>query len=120
MHQFGFERLDVWKKSITLNKFVYELSADFPDEERFGLIAQIRRAAISIPANIAEGASRFSSKDQIRFYGYAYGSLMEVLNFIILAKEFNFIDQAYYDSSRSQISEIANKLNALTNSAKGR
>ncbi len=120
MHQFGFERLVVWKNAITLSKLVYEISADFPSEERFGLIAQIRRAVISIPANIAEGASRFSRKDQVRFYGYAYGSLMEVLNFVILAKEFNFMDEVDYENSRNHISEIANKLNALTNSVKGR
>jgi len=81
--------LDVWKLSIQLVKAIYKLTSEFPSEEKFGLISQIRSAAVSIPSNIAEGAARNSIKDYIRFLYISLGSLSEVETQLIIAKELN-------------------------------
>ncbi len=115
-HQYSFERLEVWKLSIELSKFIYETSKAFPDSEKFGLTNQIRRASVSVASNIAEGSARFSKRDQSRFYEIAFGSLMEVANDLILAQELQFITKDTADSIRPIINEIANKINALRKS----
>ena len=75
-HGDSFEKLDVWQKARTYVKIIYQLTESFPDNEKFGWISQLRRASISIVSNIAEGTSRSSLKDQIRFTEIAYGSAM--------------------------------------------
>jgi four helix bundle protein len=77
---FGFERLDVWAKAIDFADTVYSVTRDFPSDERFGLTNQMRRAAVSISSNIAEGSSRNSPKDFARFIEIATGSLFEVVS----------------------------------------
>ncbi|MEY4569448.1 MAG: hypothetical protein RLZZ398_887 [Verrucomicrobiota bacterium] len=77
---FGFERLDVWGKAIDFADTVYSVTRDFPSDERFGLTNQMRRAAVSISSNIAEGCSRNSPKDFARFIEIATGSLFEVVS----------------------------------------
>jgi four helix bundle protein len=76
---FNFEKLDVWQEAIQFADLVYELTAGFPDEERFGLTNQMRRAAVSISSNLAEGSSRVSRTDFARFVEIATGSLFEVV-----------------------------------------
>ena len=115
-YQYPFEKLDVWRLSITLAKMIYQTSISFPETEKFGLTNQIRRASVSISSNIAEGSARTSSKDQARFYEIAFGSLMEVTSQLILAVELEYISHETNDDFRPQIDEIANKLNALRNS----
>ncbi|WP_320167918.1 four helix bundle protein [Mangrovibacterium marinum] len=115
-YQYPFEKLDVWRLSIKLAKMVYKTSISFPETEKFGLTNQIRRAAVSISSNIAEGSARMSSKDQARFYEIAFGSLMEVTSQLILAVELEYIPQETNADFRPKIDEIANKLNALRNS----
>ena len=84
--------LDVWKLSIQLVKDIYQLTSKFPSEEKFGLVAQIRRAAVSIPSNIYEGAARNSDKDYIRFLYISLGSLSEIETQLIIAEELGFSD----------------------------
>ncbi len=84
------KNLDVWKLGIELVKDIYKITKDFPDDEKFGIISQIRRSAVSIPSNIAEGAARNSNKDYIRFLYIALGSLSEIETQLIIAKELNF------------------------------
>ena len=84
--------LDVWKLSIQLVKDIYQLSSKFPSEEKFGLVAQIRRAVVSIPSNISEGAARNSDKDYIRFLYISLGSLSEIETQLIIAEELGFSD----------------------------
>ena len=72
------ERLDVWQDAMSLVEAVYRLTAQFPDSERFGLVSQMRRAAVSIPSNIAEGAARRSTSEYLRFLSIARGSLAEL------------------------------------------
>jgi len=80
MKQFSFEKLVVWQKSKDLSIHIYRITSSFPKEEKFGLISQLRRCAVSIASNLAEGSGRNSSKDKARFSEIAYGSLLELLN----------------------------------------
>jgi four helix bundle protein len=86
----NFKELIIWKKGIELVKSVYALSKSFPAEEKFGMISQVTRAAVSIPANIAEGSSRNSEKDYARFVQIALGSAFEVQTYLIIAKEMHW------------------------------
>lgn len=113
---YSFEKLIVWQKSIELAKQIYSITSNFPKEEIYGLTSQIRRAVVSISSNIAEGYVKSSSKEQIRFSEIAYGSLMEVLNQVIIAKEIGYISEANYLSIRQGVEEISRMLNALRNS----
>ncbi|MBQ4821056.1 four helix bundle protein [Aquimarina sp. MMG016] len=115
MHLFSFEKLNSCKESIMLVKLIYKVSDDFPSEEKFGLVSQLRRASISISSNLAEGTSRSTNKDKAHFTTIAYSSLMEVLNQVIIAKELDFIDKAKYLEIRKQIEKLSNMLNALRN-----
>ncbi|NOU47567.1 MAG: four helix bundle protein, partial [Bacteroidales bacterium] len=71
--KYAFENLEVWQKSRILVKSVYVLTASFPNDEKFGLTSQMRRACVSVSSNIAEGSTRWSQKDQARFYEIAFG-----------------------------------------------
>jgi four helix bundle protein len=86
-----FQQLGVWQEAHKLVLRVYEATKDFPREEQFGLVAQMRRAAVSIPANIAEGFKRRGIRDKIRFYNISEGSLEELKYFFILSKELGYI-----------------------------
>lgn len=111
-HQFPFEKLEIWKLSIQFSKYCYQITGTFPESEKYGLINQIRRASSSVSANIAEGSSRSGKKDQARFIQIAYSSLMEVLNFYILAFELEFINENQLLEMRKSVEELSNKLNA--------
>ncbi len=82
--------LIVWQKAHNLVLDIYRMTKRFPKEEMYGLTAQLRRAAISIPANIAEGFARKGTKDKLRFYNIAAGSLNEISYYILLAKDLNY------------------------------
>src|SRR6266404_8562931 len=90
----NYKDLVVWQKGIELAKIVYRLSARFPGEEKFGLVAQMRRAAISIPSNIAEGQARRTTGEFIQFISHAEGSLAEVDTQLILSIELKFCRRA--------------------------
>ncbi|MGC4102752.1 four helix bundle protein [Ferruginibacter sp.] len=83
----NYKELIVWQKSIELVKKIYLLVKQFPPEEKYGLVSQITRAAVSIPANIAEGSSRNSDKDYARFLQISLGSAFEVQTYLVIAKE---------------------------------
>lgn len=117
-HKYPFEKLEVWQQAKDLVKEVYFCTKKFPSEEKYGLVSQLNRAVLSVSSNIAEGASRKSSKDQGHFYHMAYSSLMEVLSQLIIAQELNFITEEEYISLRSRINAIAPRLSALHNHAK--
>ena len=113
MYKFSFEKLEVWKCSVDFTKSIYELTTSFPENEKFGLTSQLRRASISIASNLAEGTSRSTNKDKAHFTTMAFSSLMEVLNQLILSKELNFIAENDYEKLREDINKISNMLNAL-------
>ena len=93
---FPFENLETWPKAIDFADLVYKLTRKFPDEERFGLTSQMRRAAVSISSNIAEGSSRFSRDDFARFVEIASGSLFEVVSQATVGLRQNFLSQDEY------------------------
>lgn len=113
MKVFSFENLEVWQETKDLTKELYKITKDFPDEEKFGLVSQIRRAMISVSSNIAEGSSRISPKDQAHFYHLAFSSLMEVLSQILISIELGYVLPNNEGLLRDEISKIANKLNSL-------
>ncbi|SHE88004.1 four helix bundle protein [Psychroflexus salarius] len=88
-----YKKLNVWKESIELVKQIYLVTANFPKEEKYGLISQLRRASVSIPSNIAEGNSRSSDRDYKRFVEIAYGSALELETQLIISVELKFIDE---------------------------
>lgn len=90
MHKY--QELEVWKMAMNLSEKVYRLSENFPPDERFGLTSQVRRAAVSIPSNIAEGAGRNTNGEFRQFLGIAVGSLFELETQLILVKRLNFIE----------------------------
>ncbi len=87
----NFRQLEIWKEGMELAKNVYEITHNFPEKELFGLTAQLRRCAVSIPSNIAEGSGRDSNKNFIYFLSIAKASSHELLTQLLLAKEFNYI-----------------------------
>lgn len=88
-----FRKLEIWKDGIELSKIIYELTRNFPKEEIYGLTSQMRRSAISIPSNIAEGAGRDTNKDFAHFLTIAKGSSFELDSQLILAKELGYITE---------------------------
>ncbi|MBI5530273.1 MAG: four helix bundle protein [Candidatus Doudnabacteria bacterium] len=89
----NFTDLIVWQKSHALVLDVYKLTKKFPKDELFGLVSQLRRAAVSITSNIAEGFGRFSEKEKLHFYSFSYGSLLEVNNQILVAKDLGYMSE---------------------------
>lgn len=105
--------LIVWQKSIALCKDIYKLTASFPDREIYALSSQMRRAAISIPSNIAEGRNRASRKDYCHFLQIAYGSASELETQLLISKELSYCDEANYNKTQGQITEVAKMLHVM-------
>lgn len=114
-YTYSFEKLEVWKESKELCILIYKLTESFPENEKFGLVSQLRRASISVSSNIAEGSGRNSNKDKAHFTNIAFSSAIEVLNQIIISQELNFIKNEDYIIIRSKIESTTNKLNSLRN-----
>ena len=90
MHRF--KDLDIWKRSRVFCKDIYQITTLFPSEEKFGLINQLRRASVSVPSNIAEGASRKSNKDFSRFLEIAIGSCYEIETQLLISNDLGFVE----------------------------
>ncbi len=101
-----FKELEVWQRSIKLTTKVYQLSSSFPNEEKFGIISQIRRASVSIAANIAEGQGRNNPKEFRQFLGIAKGSLSELETLIIITLELGF-------ASKDLSQELTEEINVI-------
>lgn len=115
MVEFRFERLEVWQLSIAFVDTIYRMSKSFPSDERFGLTSQLRRAAVSIAANIAEGTGRISDRDNLRFVEIGYGSLMEVVSHAEVAFRQQFLNEAQREEIRIQADKIARQLSGWAN-----
>ena len=111
--QFSFEKLDVWQNSIDLTVAIYKLTDNFPVDEKYNLTSQIRRACISVSSNIAEGNYRITNKDKGHFMTIAYGSIMEVINQLIIANRLNYVSDEALNQLRDDIQLIANQINKL-------
>lgn len=116
IHQFSFEKLAAWQEAKELTKEVYRYTGVFPTEEKYGLVQQIRRAATSVCANIAEGSTRSSSRDQAHFTTIAYGSLIELLNHLIISVELEYLNPDSLQKLRSMIQTLSIKLSNLKKS----
>jgi four helix bundle protein len=112
-HVYPFEKLRVWQSARSLIKSVYETTKSFPGTEMYGLTSQANRAAVSVAANLAEGASRTSRKDQAHFSQIAYGSLMELACLLIVAVDLEFLAADRESILRSEIELVSRQLNAL-------
>lgn len=109
----SFTDLDTWKEAHKLVLMVYELTKTFPKEELFGLISQLRRAAVSITSNIAEGFSRQSLKEKIQFYFMAKGSNTELQNQLLIAKDVSYLSKETFDRIFEQSIRINKLINGL-------
>ena len=118
--QYPFEKLRVWQASRELAKTVYTITARFPGREIYGLSSQCNRAAISVAANLAEGSSRQSRKDQAHFSEIAYGSLTELACLLILCRDIGILSGDSEQALRTIIEQTSRQLNALHRSQRSR
>jgi four helix bundle protein len=112
-HLYPFEKLRVWDSARELVCDVHAVTNTFPKAELYGLTSQVNRAAISVAANLAEGSSRTSRKDQAHFSQIAYGSLMELACLLILAVDLGFLKSPSEEELRAKIDSVSRQLNAL-------
>ncbi len=115
-YKYSFEKLEVWNDARNLVKMIYLQTDNFPEKERFGLSSQMQRAAVSIVSNIAEGVSRSSVKEKIRFVELAYGSLMELYCQLYVSVDLDYLTPDTFTLIKAEIDKIANKANALKRS----
>ncbi|MDR2621701.1 MAG: four helix bundle protein [Dysgonamonadaceae bacterium] len=102
----NYKKLDIWIKSISLVKEIYSSTNKFPKSEQFGLTSQMQRAAVSIPANIAEGSAKSSNKDFSRFLEISLGSACELETLVIIAGELNYVENEVFNSMENRIQEL--------------
>lgn len=108
-----FKDLFAWKQSIELAKLIYDCTSRFPVEERFGLTNQMRRCAVSIPSNIAEGYGRLTDNELVHFMYIAKGSCNELETQLILSYQLSFVPADEFNSLEAMISEISRMINSL-------
>ena len=112
---FNFEKLDVWQRAVDLTAFIYDVTGKFPSDERFGITSQMRRAAVSVSSNIAEGSSRSSRQDFARFVELAVGSLYELVSQGFIARKQGFLAEQVFQKLYSDSEELIRMLSGLRN-----
>jgi four helix bundle protein len=112
------ENMDVFKLSHEVVLETYKFTKDFPDEEKFGLVSQMRRSCSSVPMNIMEGAGRWSTKEYIRFLSIASGSCEEFKYQLLLSRDLDYIDESKYDQLNEKCVSISKMLYKLSESLK--
>jgi four helix bundle protein len=115
VHIYNFEKLEIWNLAMEFADYIYDVTNTFPPEEKYGLSSQLRRAATSISANIAEGSCKTSYKEKKRFMEIAYGSTIEVLNHCMFSRKRNYIDEETISKIRIIVNELTNKINGFNN-----
>jgi four helix bundle protein len=118
--QYPFEKLRVWQAARDLSRNVYVVTARFPQREIYGLMSQCNRAAISVAANLAEGSSRRSRKDQAHFSKIAYSSLMELACLLVICTDVGVLPIESEQTLRSSVEQLSLQLNALHRSQRSR
>jgi len=113
---FNFEKLETWREAIAFADLVYQVTRNFPDTERFGLTNQMRRAAVSVSSNLAEGCSRSSHADYARFVEIATGSVFEVVSQATLGRNQGFLDPAQYQQLYQAAEKQSRRLSGLRKS----
>lgn len=114
MKSFSFEKVYAWQKAHAFVLLVYNITKFFPDEEKFGLSMQFRRAAVSIEANIAEGYKKLGKADKLRFLNIAEGSLEECRDYIILSRDLHYFSPEQFDLLYNSIEETSKLLIAYS------
>ncbi|MCH7397747.1 four helix bundle protein [Belliella sp. DSM 107340] len=109
----NYKELNVWKRGIKLTVQVYKISQSFPSDERFGLISQIRRSAVSVPSNVAEGAGRRTNGEFANFLGIAHGSICELETQLYVAFELGYIESEKFQVVTIELTEIQKMLYSL-------
>ena len=109
----SFSDLEAWQEAVKLAVMVYGKTSGFPKEEAFGLTSQLRRAAVSVSSNIAEGFSRGSNKDKIRFYFDARGSVTEIQSQLVIAREVNYITEDIFSLLANKTIVVHKLINGL-------
>ena len=109
---FRFEDIYAWQKAHAFVLLVYRVTGHFPEVERFGLISQFRRAAVSIEANIAEGYKKLSKADKLRFFNISQGSLEECRDYIILSRDLDYISQIEFEELHTGLVTTSKFLNS--------
>lgn len=109
----SYENLSVWKKAVALSVAIYKLSEKFPQKEVFGLTSQIRRAAVSVPSNIAEGRRRGTDADFRNFLRMAHGSLAELETQLLITKELSYCSDIEYRKINTEAVEVSKMLQGL-------
>ena len=110
-YRFSFEKLEVWQMARKLAISIYRVTARYPPEEKYSLVSQMRRAALSVCANLAEGSSRYTAKDQAHFTTIAYSSLLELLNHQIISADLGFLPENELPTFRKDIQSLSVRLN---------
>lgn len=113
MKEYSFEKLEVWETANKFVKKIYKVTQNFPSDEKYCLTSQLRRAALSITNNIAEGSGRITAKDKANFTQMSSGSLMECLNLIIISKDLNMMAMQEINELRNDINTLAQRLSKL-------
>ena len=106
----NYKNLHIWQDGIKLARRIYEVTGDFPANEKFGIISQMTRAAVSIPSNIAEGAGRNSNKDFANFLGIAIGSIFELHTQIVICQQIGLIDETTTKQIEEQINTLQQQI----------
>lgn len=114
----SFTKLNTWIEGHALVLLIYKTTKSFPKDELFGLVSQMRRCAVSITSNIAEGFSRFSYKEKIQFYTTALGSLTELQNQLLVARDVGYLQKSDFDEIASQTVVVSKLLNGLIKKSK--
>ena len=111
---YSLENLKVWQNSRELTKEIYQLTSSFPQNEKFGLTSQLRKAIKSVSSNVTEGSTRWSKEDQSKFYQIAFNSLIVVLNQLVLATYLKVLKENQLTSLRAKIDRTGRMLKALS------
>ena len=115
-YNYSFEKLDVWQKAREITNDIYRITKSYPDNEKFGLVSQLRRAAVSVASNIAEGSGRKSQKEKGRFYQIAQSSAFEVVNQLIISNDLGLCSDEDYKVVRHKIEIMTHWLYKLIHS----
>ena len=112
----SYKDLIVWQKAVLLVTDIYSTTKQFPTDERYGIVSQLNRAAVSVPANIAEGWGRKSSKNYLQFLRTSKGSLMEIETLLVISKNLNFLNSESYAQLSGKVEEVGKILHGLIKS----
>lgn len=114
----NYRDLNIWKKSISLTKEIYDLTSNFPKDEKYGINSQLKSASVSVPSNIAEGSSRESDKEFNHFLSIALGSLFELDTQLTIAKEIGYLNNSQQEKITNNILELVRMIIGFKNKIK--